>query len=114
MEKLDWKEIVAKVLSWGFPAVFTILGIALTAAHNQLDIAVYWGIILIVLGVVMYLITYIIDTKVKLLISDNKSLTTKIDNLTNQVNNLQTENLELRNQITKLEVTLDLLSKKEK
>lgn len=101
-DKVDWKDIISKVFSWGFPAVFTILGIALTAAHKQLEIDVMWGVIIIILGLILYLIVYLVDTRVKNLTTDNKSLQEQVNKLELRIKELEKETLELKDEINKL------------
>lgn len=95
MKNLDWKNIINKVLSWGFPAVFCLLGIILTAVHTKLDIETYWGFACICLGVLVYITSLLIETKAKTLSNDNKILSGKVDKLTEKVQELSNEVLSL-------------------
>ena len=61
MKNLDWKTIVNKIISWGFPAVFAILGIGLMAAHKHLGdtplentMFLSLGAVIAILGAVLY------------------------------------------------------------
>lgn len=91
MPNLDWKNIVNKVLGWGFPAVFCLLGIVLLAINKKINVPVYWGFGSLVLGVIVYVVSLLLETKASQLAQDNKALMVKVDNLTEKVEELNKE-----------------------
>lgn len=88
MKDLDIKNIVNKVISWGFSATFAILGIVLMALHKQIDLPIYAGLVVSLFGAFLYALTFFIENKVKQVSQDNKALQTKIIELENKIDNL--------------------------
>jgi drug/metabolite transporter (DMT)-like permease len=68
-------DIVKKVITWGLGALIAIAGVVFMFLHKQLDVQYpYWliaGIILVCLGVICYLITYILSKVLAYKLSKN-------------------------------------------
>jgi drug/metabolite transporter (DMT)-like permease len=68
-------DIVKKVLTWGLGALIAIAGIVFMFLHKQLDVQYpYWliaGVILVVLGAICYLTTYIVSKVLAYKLSKN-------------------------------------------
>ena len=59
VKNIDTKGVINKILSWGFPAVFSLLGIGLIIWGTQLKTDGQWGLIgvgalISVIGCLMY------------------------------------------------------------
>lgn len=91
MKDLDWKNIVNKVISWGFSATFAVLGIVLMALHKEIDLPIYAGLTVSLFGAFLYAITFFIENKVKQVNTDNKALQAKIIELEAKIDALSTD-----------------------
>lgn len=92
MEKLDWKQIISKVLGWGFPSVFCILGLILIGAHKQFEMEVWWGVIITILGLCMYCFTIVAENRNTQRVLENQKLIKQVKELSLKVEQLTIEN----------------------
>jgi len=63
----------------------------LLAIHKKVEIETYWGFASLVLGVIVYIVSLLLETKASQLQKDNKALMSKVDILTEKVEELNKE-----------------------
>ena len=100
VKNIDTKSLLNKILSWGFPAVFSLMGIGLIVWGTQLKTDGQWGLIgvgalISVIGCLMYGFLQIHN-------NDNKARIAKIAELQNEVVELKIEIKELTEKVVDL------------